>query len=67
MGKTLTWRYDEIEQAKNVSDELLAAGVPAECLYIDEPKKSIKIIIAEDSKPGVLEILRTHGLTEAVR
>jgi hypothetical protein len=64
MSKTMTWAYEMPEQMRNVRDELRADGIPAESLYIDEASKTIKVMVAEASQPGIVEILQRHGLKQ---
>jgi hypothetical protein len=64
MSDTVTGSYRSADQIRNVEDDLRASGLPRENLFIDEPAKKIRIIIAQPSKPGIVEILERHGLTE---
>jgi hypothetical protein len=65
MSKTMTWAYDTAEQMRNVKDELQSDGIPSENVFIDEEGRKIKVMVAEASQPGIVEILERHGLKPA--
>lgn len=48
---------------RNVEDELISSGIPREKIYIDEPAKTIRILIPEATRPSVIAILERHHLS----
>lgn len=64
MSHLLTWHFDRPEQAANVQDALRAAGIPIENYRIEPDLKQVRIIAPATTLPGILEVLRLHGLVE---
>jgi hypothetical protein len=64
MTHLLTWHFDTRDQARNVQDELQAAGIPIENYHIEPDHHQVRIIAPEATLPGVIDILKRHGLRE---
>ena len=63
MSNTVTARFESNDQATNAEDELRSSGIPSEKIYVDKAAKTIKVLIPEATRPGVIEILQRHRLT----
>ncbi len=63
MNHAVTAVCQSKEQLRNVEDELRSSGVPSENIFVDESACQIKIMIAEATKPGVIEMIERHGAT----
>lgn len=62
MYPTMTWHYETSEQMRNVRDELRAAGMPMENLYVDDDLRQVKVTAPDSIRSGALAILERHGL-----
>jgi hypothetical protein len=62
MNKTVTGTYQSADQLRNVKDDLVSAGIPSEKIYVDEPAKTIRVIMPKATQPNITEILERHGL-----
>lgn len=62
MSKTLNGAYDDRAQAKNTWDELIAAGIPRENIYIDEDAKVVKVTVPAETEREIQEIFERHQL-----
>ncbi len=60
MTRTITATYSSAETLKNVSDDLINIGLPAEEIFADSEKKEIKVITGMDIKAEILEVLKRH-------
>ncbi len=60
MAKTLSATYSSKEALKNVFDDLINIGLPAEEIFTDKEKKEIKVITGMDIEPEILEVLNRH-------
>ena len=64
MSHLLTWHFGSLDQARNVQDDLRGLGLPIENYHLEPDRGQLRIIVAEPSLPGIVEILQRHGLTE---
>ena len=65
MTQLLTRHFDTRDQARNAQDELRAVGIPIENYQVEPDQHQVRIIAPEATLPGVIEILKRHGLRES--
>lgn len=65
MNTTLTGRFEQLDQARVAREEMIAAGIPQDKIFIDEDQRQIKVIIPEEQSPQILEIFSSHDITQA--
>jgi hypothetical protein len=62
MSTTVTGNFESNDQMRNVKDDLVASGIPAEKIYVDETARTIKVIMPVATRPTIVEIFERHGL-----
>ena len=60
---TVTGKFESGDQARNVKDELVSSGIPAEKIYVDGTAKTIKVIMPTATQSAILEVFERHGLS----
>jgi hypothetical protein len=60
MAKTITATYDSVDALKNVFDDLINIGLPAEEIFTDSEKKEVKVITGMDIEREIREVLDRH-------
>jgi len=60
MAKTITATYASEAALKNVFDDLINIGLPAEEIFTDSAKKEVKVITGMDIEPEIREVLKRH-------
>ncbi len=60
MALTITATYSSPETLKNVFDDLINIGLPAEEIFTDKEKKEVKVITGMDIEAEILEVLKRH-------
>lgn len=63
MTAVVTCTYDKVSKVQNAREDLIATGIPQEEIFVDEDIKQIKIMIPDETKPEVVEILNRHEPT----
>lgn len=63
MNKTLNGHYEDIDQAKNTEEDLLATGLPRESVYVDKENKVIRVMIPSEEEREIREIFDRHRVT----
>ncbi len=61
MFVTVTGTYDSADKIRNAEDDLRASGIPNEKILVDQNAKQIKVMIPEDTKPEIVELLGRHA------
>lgn len=64
MTQTVTASYGERLKARNAFDELVADGFPRESLFLDEESREVKVIIGDEARREVEEVLNRHEPVE---
>ncbi|MDR5866698.1 hypothetical protein [Halomonas koreensis] len=64
MTQTLTAAYPDRLKARNALDELVADGLPRESLFLDEERGEVKVIIPDEGRREVEEVLGRHEPTQ---
>lgn len=64
MTQTLTAAYPDRLKARNAFDELVADGLPRESLFLDEERGEVKVIIPDEGRREVEEVLDRHEPTQ---
>lgn len=60
MTQTVTATYLDLMKATNAYDELISKNFPREKLHFDKEANQVKVIVPDESKPDVEEILNRH-------
>lgn len=60
MTQTITASYDDRLKARNAFDELVSDGFPRESLFLDEESREVKVIIGDEARREVEEVLNRH-------
>jgi hypothetical protein len=60
MNETITASYDTVAKARNAVDDLVAVGIPAEKVFLDEERIEVKVIAPKTAEPEITEILQRH-------
>ncbi len=60
MAKTISATYSSEDALKNVFDDLINIGLPAEEIFTDKDKKEVKVITGMDIEPEIREVLKRH-------
>ncbi len=63
MTKSVTGTYPSNTQIQNAREDLIAAGIPQEQIYVDKAQHQLKVLIADATEPEVEEILKRHDAT----
>jgi len=58
--KTITGLFDTLGQAKNAHEDLIDTGIPAERVYLDRDKFSVKVMMPDATESEAREILGRH-------
>ncbi len=64
MSISITAKYDDIEGVRNAEDDLRSTGIESDRILIDEDGNRIKVIIADEARPEIEEILGRHDPLE---
>ncbi len=62
MTNTVTGLFQSTDQARNLEDDLIAAGVPREQIVVNEGAKKIHVSVPAATQPGILEMFARHGV-----
>ncbi|ATJ84057.1 hypothetical protein ACFPTY_13580 [Halomonas beimenensis] len=60
MTQTVTASYDDTLKARNAFNELVSDGFPRESLFLDEESREVKVIIGDEIRREVEEVLNRH-------
>ncbi|MFP7756284.1 hypothetical protein ACLG6S_16835 [Thermodesulfobacteriota bacterium B35] len=63
-ARVITATYGSAETLKNVTDDLINIGLPAEEIYADKAKKQVKVIAGSVIEPEIREVLGRHNPVE---
>lgn len=63
MNKTLNGHYEDIDQARNTEEDLLATGLPRESVYLDKDNQVIRVMIPAEEEREIREIFDRHRVT----
>lgn len=63
MNKTVNGHYEDIDQARNTEEDLLATGLPRESVYLDKENQVIKVMIPSGEEREIQEIFDRHRVT----
>lgn len=63
MNKTVNGHYEDIDQARNTEEDLLATGLPRESVYLDKENQVIKVMIPSEEEREIQEIFDRHRVT----
>ncbi|MFL1454819.1 hypothetical protein ACJO5Y_10280 [Marinobacter sp. GN3S48] len=63
MNKTVNGHYEDIDQARNTEEDLLATGLPRESIYLDKENQVIKVMIPSEEEREIQEIFDRHRVT----
>ncbi len=67
MTTTVTGSYETMDSIKNVQDELIAAGIPQEQIFVDKSATCIKVMIADVTEAEVEDIFKRHDPSAVTR
>ena len=62
-AKVITATYASADTLKNVVDDLINIGLPAEEVFADKNSKQVKVIAAPAIEPEIREVLNRHNPT----
>lgn len=62
MASTVTGIYESAEQMRNAKEDQMAAGIPREQIYVDEPACKLRVMTPATTRVGIAELLERHGL-----
>ncbi len=60
-ARVITATYASADTLKNVTDDLINIGLPAEEIFADRDKKQIKVLVGSAIEPEVREVLERHN------
>lgn len=60
MIETITKTYASAEALRNVKEDLIATGIEADQIYVDEDKKQVKVMSPKVTEAEIMEILGRH-------
>lgn len=60
MAETLTAKYLSADTLQNVVDDLLNIGLPAEEIFTNKEKKTVKVIAPKVTETEIREVLKRH-------
>lgn len=60
MAETLTAKYLSADTLQNVVDDLINIGLPAEEIFADKEKKTVKVIAPKVTETEIKEVLKRH-------
>jgi hypothetical protein len=60
MAETLTAKYLSADTLQNVVDDLINIGLPAEEIFADKEKKTVKVIAPKVTEAEIKEVLKRH-------
>ncbi|TDT41351.1 hypothetical protein DES49_1434 [Halospina denitrificans] len=63
MSKAISGKFQNIDQARNVREDLMGSEIPQELIYIDEEEQMIRVMLPEEQSREVKEIYDRHGIT----
>ncbi len=63
MNKTVNGHYEDMDQARNTEEDLLATGLPRESIYLDKENQVIKVMIPSEEEREIQEIFDRHRVT----
>lgn len=56
--------YKDEMAITNVRDDLISTGIPNNAIKIDKENMKVRVTVAEQAKPEILEILNRHEPAE---
>jgi hypothetical protein len=56
--------YKDAETIWNVKDDLISTGIPTDAIKIDKEHIKIRVMVPDESKPEIVEILNRHEPAE---
>ncbi len=63
-ARVVTATYSSADTLKNVVDDLVNIGLPAEEIYADREKKQVKVLAGSAIEPEIREVLGRHDPVE---
>ena len=60
MTRTMTGDFADEAAMKNAMDDLISNGIPREEVFMDTQHMQLKVMVPDDMKGGVGEILERH-------
>ena len=56
--------YKDAKTIMNVRDDLISTGIPDEKIKVDKDFCKVRVMVAERTKPEIIEILNRHEPSE---
>jgi hypothetical protein len=56
--------YKDAETIWNVKDDLISTGIPTDAIKIDKEHIKIRVMVPDETKPEIVEILNRHEPAE---
>jgi len=56
--------YKDAETIWNVKDDLISTGIPTDAIKIDKEHIKIRVMVSDETKPEIVEILNRHEPAE---
>ena len=63
MNTVVTCTYSSAMKIKNAREDLIATGIPQEEIHVDEEAHQMQVLIADEARPEIMEILNRHEPT----
>ncbi|HEB68792.1 MAG TPA: hypothetical protein ENI88_04130 [Desulfobulbus sp.] len=60
VAETLTATYEAADTLQNVVDDLINIGLPAEEIFADKERKTVKVIVPKVIEAEIREVLKRH-------
>ena len=56
--------YKDARTIGNVKDDLISTGIPSEAIKIDKEHTKVRVMVPDQTKAEIMEILNRHGPAE---
>lgn len=63
MNKAISGKFENMDQARNVRDDLMGSDIPQELIHIDEEQQMIRVMLPEEEAREIKQIYDRHGIT----
>jgi hypothetical protein len=64
MTASVVATYKDFKTVRNVEDDLLSTGIPNEKIKVDRDHRKIRVMVPEETKSEIMEILNRHEPAE---
>jgi hypothetical protein len=60
MTEAVVATFKDVKSILNVEEDLLATGIPNEKIKVDKEHRKIRVLVPDETKAEILEILNRH-------